>query len=867
MFTIYANGELIYSPNDKTLLVTQPKLTLEMGKAGSLDFHVPPTNPFYEQLGRISTKVSVYEDEETEIFRGRVLSNEREFHNIRSVFCEGDLAYLVDSVQKAEKYTGRTRALFRKIIAAHNARMSSDKRFTVGVIGIEDRDIILTGQSDEIVDEGPIDYQQIIVNSIVNNWNTTYDFIQNSLIDYVGGYLRTRHANGTSYIDLVTDYGVTATQEIRIDSNMLDFLESVSPEDLFTVLIPLGDDNLTIVSVNNGSDELIDATAVAKYGRIVRTQVFPNVNQASTLLENGRRYLANNINVPKTFTIQAVDLHLLNPDISPIHVGDRVKIVSEAHDVTEYMVCTKIEYDLENPANTVYTFGNPKQTLTDRYRKDKRESNNGGSGAIAAAPHDWHLVDETVAEGIETAVEQAGEVTDNKITESYDAWVEWDNGKATINLGTLYKRFKGIDLEQFTTNGINFDGPTGTVNIFADHQQWAADRETLKTNLGIDLDSIAGTINIFATESTVNDLVRRTASLEISLDAITAEVRNAEDALSSRITLNANRITEIVSDIDDLDAALEEANGDITALQGNLAGTQATVDDHSSRFVALAQWQTDTETSISSLEEVSTEHGTRLTALSSWKDDQQEWNALMETRATELGAQATLMASDIDDLGSALADANGDITTLQGNLAGVQATVNEHSSTLASIAQWQSDTSTALTAVTQKADDNEASIQSLTSWKDDTVESIASITQRVSANESSISSVTSVSNSNSTAISSIRQWAGYDAQTGELGSNIALEADLVSVSNRLQAVEGVFSSISAETASISRGLSVNGAITARAFYLDRTASTATQLVAQRHTHFVTDNGDGTYSMGAADPSGNDHPFSIVPRFG
>lgn len=590
MFTIYANGELIYSPNNKTLLVTQPKLTLEMGKAGSLDFHVPPTNPFYEQLGRISTRVSVYEDEETEIFRGRVLSNEREFYNIRSVFCEGDLAYLVDSVQKAEKYTGKTHALFRKIIAAHNARMTTDKQFTVGVISIEDRDILLTGQSDEEVDEGPIDYRQIIVNSVVDNWNTTYDFIQNSLIDYAGGYLRTRRVNGVSYIDLVTDYGVTAMQEIRIDSNMLDFLESVSPEDLFTVLIPLGDDNLTIASVNGGSDELVDSTAVTKYGRIVRTQVFPNVNQASTLLENGQRYLANNINVPKTFTIQAVDLHLLNPDISPIHVGDRVKIVSEAHDVTEYMVCTKIEYDLENPANTVYTFGNPKQTLTDRYRKDKRESNNTysssgrGSGVAGAATHDWHLVDEEVAEGVKAAVTQAGKDTDEKITESYDAWVEWDKGKATINLGTLYKRFKGIDLEQFTTNGINFDGPTGTVNVFADHELYKNDRATLKNNLGIDLDSIAGIINIFAdhekweddrltlknnvgidldapagminiftTESTVNDLVTRTSSLEVSLDGITAEVRKTGvdgladgETLYSRITQTESSISSIV---------------------------------------------------------------------------------------------------------------------------------------------------------------------------------------------------------------------------------------------------------------------------------------------------------------------------------
>lgn len=544
MFTIYANGELIYSPNNKTLLVTQPKLTLEMGKAGSLDFHVPPTHPFYDQLGRLSTKVSVLEDEETELFRGRVLSNEREFHNIRSVFCEGDLAYLVDSVQKAEKFAGKTHALFRKIIAAHNARMTSDKQFTVGVIGIEDRDILLTGQSDEEVNVGPIDYRQIVVNSVVDNWNTTYDFIQNSLIDYAGGYLRTRRVNGVSYIDLLTTYGTTATQEIRINTNMLDFLESVSPEDLFTVLIPLGDDNLTIASVNNGSDELVDADAVAQYGRIVRTQVFPNVNQAATLLENGQRYLANNINVPKTFTIQAVDLHLLNPDISPIHVGDRVMVVSEAHGMSEYMTCTKIEYDLANPANTVYTFGNPKQTLTDRYREDKRKSSDtygpGGSGAgvSAAAPHDWHLVDETVAEGVEQATAQAA----SDVKEIFDAWLKKDETTATLDLGALYKKIYGDSILENVTNMV-FSGKSGTVDLFASHTQWEQDRLTLKNQVGINLDAPAGTINIYSVAATADSASSNASDAQSKCASIILWAgTDSEGHLGSNIALNADLV-------------------------------------------------------------------------------------------------------------------------------------------------------------------------------------------------------------------------------------------------------------------------------------------------------------------------------------
>lgn len=277
MFYIYANGKSIYQPMDNTLSLFSPKLTLEMGKAGSLQFQIPPSNKYYNALPQLTTTITV-EMDDIEIFRGRVLTNNRNFNNVRTIYCEGDLAYLVDSVQKAEKYDGKAHALFRKIIAAHNARVEASKRFTVGNITVEDRDVLLTGKSDDIQDAetGKFDYKQIAINSIADEWQNTFDFIETCLIDYTGGYLRTRRQNGVTYVDLLADYGTTATQDIEFGKNLLDLTEEVSAEDVFTVLIPLGDENLTIESVNNGSDELVDVAAVARYGRIVKTHASPS---------------------------------------------------------------------------------------------------------------------------------------------------------------------------------------------------------------------------------------------------------------------------------------------------------------------------------------------------------------------------------------------------------------------------------------------------------------------------------------------------------------------------------------------------------------------------------------------------------------
>ena len=100
MFYIYADGKLLNQPLEDSLVVMTPRLILEMGKAGSLEFALPPNNVHYQDLRKLKTLVTVDLDD-TELFRGRVLSHDRNFNNVKKIYAEGDLAYLVDSVQKA----------------------------------------------------------------------------------------------------------------------------------------------------------------------------------------------------------------------------------------------------------------------------------------------------------------------------------------------------------------------------------------------------------------------------------------------------------------------------------------------------------------------------------------------------------------------------------------------------------------------------------------------------------------------------------------------------------------------------------------------------------------------------------------------
>ncbi len=425
MYQIYADGKLIYQPANERLRLTSPRLTVEMGKAGSLEFGIPPTNSYYGNLQQLKAILTVTEDGD-EIFRGRVLSNTKNFNLIRTIYGEGDLSYLIDTVQNPEKFDGSSTELFTKIIEKHNQMVQgSEKVFTVGDVTVDERKVYVAGKSENIIDKetNKFDYNQIVINGEVGNWQTSFDYLECSLIDYCGGYLRTRYDKdlGITYIDWLKDHYAESTQTISFGRNLLDLTEENNAEDAFSVLIPLGEENLTIKSVNNGSNELVNEEALERYGRIVKTNVFEGVTSAKTLMENGQRYLAEHAIPPITFTVTAVDMHLLNPGVQPIRLGDKVHVLSPGHGVDDPdLICTKIVYDLANPANTSYTFGKPKQSLTERYRQDRKPEKGGGGGGGAA--------------------KQAEEASTENQIDFYKAWINTDSEHGIIDLNTLFTR-------------------------------------------------------------------------------------------------------------------------------------------------------------------------------------------------------------------------------------------------------------------------------------------------------------------------------------------------------------------------------------------------------------------------------------------
>ena len=204
MYYVYADENSIYNPLDKSLTIHSPKINLELGKAGSFQFDIPPTNLYYNSLTQLKTIIKV-EIDNTTVFYGRVFSITRSFNNMKKVYCEGILSYLIDTVQKGKSYKGKARALFNDIITAHNNMVGSDKQFQIGTVNIEDVDVVIPGKKDNEGNYYGDAYEQAIIDSIADEWLTSYDYIQNILIDYLGGFLIASHQNGRNRIDYISE--------------------------------------------------------------------------------------------------------------------------------------------------------------------------------------------------------------------------------------------------------------------------------------------------------------------------------------------------------------------------------------------------------------------------------------------------------------------------------------------------------------------------------------------------------------------------------------------------------------------------------------------------------------------------------------
>lgn len=357
MYKAYYNGILFYDPRIDELALLNPVVELEENKAGSFSFTIMPENPAYDHIKMRKTVIEVYNDDQL-VFAGIPIERTEDFYKKREIYCEGELTYLNDSIQRQAKYQNMTvRGLLETYIDYHNAQVEETKQFRVGIVTVKDNNDSL--------------YR-------FTNMQSTMMELKEDLIDDLGGFFRIRHEDGEKYIDYLEDSQNTNRQIIKLGKNLIDYSSNIDSSEIATAVIPLGkklevaaveglETRLDIKSVNNGLDYVCSNEAVNEFGWIYKVVEWDDVTEAANLKKKGEKYLSDTQFENMIIEAKAVDLGWTSQEIEHFKLSDKIRVVSKPHGLDRYFRLTKQTLHLDMPEKDTITLGkNEKRTLSAR---------------------------------------------------------------------------------------------------------------------------------------------------------------------------------------------------------------------------------------------------------------------------------------------------------------------------------------------------------------------------------------------------------------------------------------------------------------------------------------------------------------------
>lgn len=438
MYFVKYGKEYLHDPRVDNCSLSDLSLTGEENSCGYLDFTISPFHPMYGKLRErdANNPIEVY-DNDILLFFGFIYELGKEFLLDGHVKCKGDLDYLSESVVRPystiQKGYGTTvphsvNEYFQWLIEQHNSQVEPNKQFIVGI------NTSASLVSNNYVFEESIEYPNTldeIKNKLLKilggyirvrkvNGLRYIDYIS-ELKDYNAqildfGVNLTDYSQVDNSNDLATfivplgskiseteysyDDGYFVTSDTSVDSNKkyytkneknynechdLTAFESGTTYYEYNEYNDESDLPLTIEGISNGSISDVDYkvngdmiycdSAIKKYGWIGYSETFSGIKIKEYLAIDGVASLKKKVSPKRTIEIKAVDMHLINPDIKPIRIGEYVRVRSVPHNLDSYFLCVDIDLNLNNPEDSIYTLGTTFDTLTGQQNKMINELN------------------------------------------------------------------------------------------------------------------------------------------------------------------------------------------------------------------------------------------------------------------------------------------------------------------------------------------------------------------------------------------------------------------------------------------------------------------------------------------------------------
>lgn len=373
MYRLTYEDYILYDPRLATpedrLIIRDPKVHLAVDKAGEMSFLLQSEHPYVDKLRKMSGVVELT-DGATPIYRGRITRDTIDFYGVHTVETEGLLACLNDSIiepfaypedftedagyQEAAASGNVVEYLFCWFLGQHNAQVSAEQQLKPGTCTVTDPNNYITRSS--------TDYQ------------TTMEAIRGKLFgSSLGGHLLIRYEADGNYLDYYADLPLTNTQPVEFAANLLDLTAELDGTDIYTAILPLGKDGLTIAELPDTdlTDDLVKSgkiiyskSGIAAHGQITRCIKWDDVTVPANLQTKAKTTLADNgLAMPETITVRAVDLGWQNA-VQHFRVGRMTLLASTPHGYRASYPLLELSPDILDPGNTQITMGATRATYT-----------------------------------------------------------------------------------------------------------------------------------------------------------------------------------------------------------------------------------------------------------------------------------------------------------------------------------------------------------------------------------------------------------------------------------------------------------------------------------------------------------------------
>lgn len=383
MYQITYDHYILYDPRFATaedkLMITEPDVYLAVGKAGEMSFVLQPDHPYLDRLQRMQGVVSLLDDG-VPVYRGRITKDNATYYGSRKITTEGLMACLNDSVmppfsfpsdvEEDEEYQTAAASgnvveyFFRWVLARHNAQVSEAQQIKPGVCTVTDSNNYIARSSTEYLPT-----MEVLTTRLPKS--------------ALGGHLLIRYEADGNYLDYYADLPLTNTQQVEYAANLLDIVSERDGTEIYTSILPVGKDGLTIANIADGdlTDDLVkdgltvySRSGVAAYGRINRYVRWDDVTVVANLLAKAKASVSSaGLATQESITVQAVDLGWQD-SVQHFRVGRMTLLVSTPHGYNAAYALMELQPDILSPGNTRITLGATRQTYTGAQIDTDRET-------------------------------------------------------------------------------------------------------------------------------------------------------------------------------------------------------------------------------------------------------------------------------------------------------------------------------------------------------------------------------------------------------------------------------------------------------------------------------------------------------------